>query len=35
MSIWQTKNWQDMLKSANQVEKTFEIDGVFIEKRSI
>jgi len=35
MSIWQTKNWQDMLKSANQVESTFEIDGVFIEKRSI
>ena len=35
MSIWQTKNWQEMLKESNQVEKTFEIDNVFIEKRSI
>ena len=35
MSIWQTKNWQGMLKSANQVEKYFEIDWIFIEKRSI
>ena len=35
MSIWQTKNWQEMLKESNQVEKTFEIDDIFIEKRSI
>ncbi|MBW7954328.1 peptidoglycan bridge formation glycyltransferase FemA/FemB family protein [Candidatus Gracilibacteria bacterium] len=35
MTIWQTKNWQEMLLKSNQVSKYFEIDGIFIEKRSI
>jgi len=35
MSIWQTKSWQEMLKKSNQVTNYFEIEGVFIEKRSL
>ena len=35
MSIWQTKNWQDMLKESKQAQEIFEIDWVFIEKRSV
>jgi hypothetical protein len=35
MSIWQTKSWQNMLKKSGQVSDFFEMDGVFIEKRSI
>lgn len=35
MSIWQTKNWQEMLKKSNQTSNYFEIDLVFFEKRSI
>lgn len=35
MSIWQTKSWQSMLKNSNQIQKFFEFDWVFVEKRSI
>lgn len=35
MSIWQTKSWQEMLKNSNQIQKFFEFDWVFVEKRSI
>lgn len=35
MSIWQTKNWQDMLQKSWQIERYFIIDNVYIEKRSI
>jgi len=35
MSIWQTKNWQEMLKRSWQVESYFLIDNVYIEKRQI
>jgi len=35
MSIWQTKSWQQMLKKSGQVSDYFEVDGIFIEKRSI
>ena len=35
MSIWQTKWWQEMLKKSKQTQLYFEIDNVFIEKRSI
>ena len=35
MSIWQTKTWQEMLKKSKQTEKFFEIDWIFIEKRSL
>lgn len=35
MSIWQTQNWQKMLKNSSQLENTFIIDNLFIEKRHI
>ena len=35
MSIWQTKNWQEMLKKSWQVEDYYIVDNVYIEKRSI
>lgn len=35
MSIWQTKKWQEMLLKSWQIEKYFEIDWIFIEKRSL
>lgn len=35
MSIWQTKSWQEMLKSSWQVEKTIEFQNIFIEKRKV
>jgi hypothetical protein len=35
MTIWQTKSWQQMLKKSGQVSDFFEIDNIFIEKRSI
>ena len=35
MSIWQTQNWQKMLKKSGQVSEFFEVDGIFIEKRSV
>lgn len=35
MSIWQTSNWQKMLKKSGQVIDTFELNNIFIEKRSI
>lgn len=33
--IWQTRAWQDMLQKSNQIEKIIEIEGIFIEKRSL
>ena len=33
--IWQTQPWADMLRTSWQVEQTYVIDGVHIEKRSI
>ena len=35
MSIWQTKKWGEMLVKSWQAEKIIELDGIFIEKRSI
>lgn len=35
MSIWQTKNWQELLIKSGQAEKIFEISGILFEKRSI
>lgn len=35
MSIWQTKNWQEMLVKSSQAEKYIEHNGVFIEKRKV
>ena len=35
MSIWQTKKWQEMLKKSAQVLDFFEIENIFVEKRSI
>jgi hypothetical protein len=35
MSIWQTKSWQQMLKKSGQVSDFFELEDIFIEKRSI
>lgn len=35
MSIWQTCTWQEMLQKSGQVQTFFEIDAIFIEKRSI
>jgi len=35
MSIWQIRTWQQMLKKSGQVSDYFEIDWIFIEKRSI
>lgn len=35
MSIWQTKKWQEMLKESNQIEKSFELRWIFIEKRKV
>lgn len=35
MSIWQTKHWQEMLVLSKQSEKYYEIDGIFIEKRTV
>lgn len=35
MSIWQTRKWQEMLKKSNQLKSFFEIDWIFIEKRSL
>jgi hypothetical protein len=33
--IWQTKIWGEMLQKSHQVEKIIELDGFFVEKRSI
>jgi len=35
MSIWQTPNWKNLLLKSNQAKDVFEIDNIFIEKRSI
>ena len=35
MNIWQTSQWQNMLKSAKQSVDFFQIDNIFLEKRSI
>lgn len=35
MSIWQTINWQDMLKKSWQIENYYIIDNIYIEKRKI
>lgn len=35
MNIWQTKAWWEMLILSSQVEKIFEIDEIFVEKRKI
>lgn len=35
MSIWQTKNWKNLLLKSNQATQVFELDWIFIEKRSI
>jgi hypothetical protein len=33
--IWQTNNWQKLLKETNQVEKIINLGGFSIEKRSL
>ncbi|MDP5039123.1 MAG: peptidoglycan bridge formation glycyltransferase FemA/FemB family protein [Candidatus Gracilibacteria bacterium] len=35
MSIWQTKNWKNMLISSSQALEVFEIDNIFVEKRTL
>lgn len=35
MTLWQTQYWQELLRVSHQAQKTFEIDGVFLEKRSL
>lgn len=35
MFIWQTNNWKELLLKSNQASKVFEIDNIFIEKRSL
>lgn len=35
MSIWQTHPWKKLLLASNQASDVFEIDWIFIEKRSI
>ena len=35
MSVWQTRNWQEMLKKSGQVSDFFEIGNIFIEKRKV
>lgn len=35
MSFWQTQNWKNLLLKSNQASEVFEIDGIFLEKRSI
>jgi hypothetical protein len=35
MNIWQTKSWKELLLKSNQAKNVFEIDNIFIEKRSL
>lgn len=35
MSIWQTQNWKNLLLKSNQATQVFELEWIFIEKRSI
>jgi hypothetical protein len=35
MSFWQTKNWKNLLLKSNQATQVFELEWIFIEKRSI
>jgi len=35
MSLWQTKIWQQMLKKSGQISEFFEVENIFVEKRSI
>lgn len=35
MSIWQTHSWKNLILASNQAQNVFEIDWIFIEKRSI
>lgn len=35
MSIWQTNNWKKLLLASSQAQNVFEIDWIFVEKRSI
>lgn len=35
MSFWQTQSWKNLLLKSNQASEVFEIDGIFVEKRSI
>lgn len=35
MSIWQTHSWKNLILASNQAQNVFEIDWIFVEKRSI
>ncbi len=35
MSLWQKREWSEMLKNSWQADEIFEVDGIFIEKRKI
>lgn len=35
MTIWQTNNWKKLILTSNQASDVFEIDWIFIEKRSL
>ncbi|MDD5769536.1 MAG: peptidoglycan bridge formation glycyltransferase FemA/FemB family protein [Candidatus Gracilibacteria bacterium] len=35
MSIWQTNSWKELLLASHQASDVFEVDGIFIEKRSL
>jgi hypothetical protein len=35
MSLWQKREWSEMLKNSWQADEIFEIDGIFVEKRKI
>jgi len=35
MTIWQTSHWKQLLLASNQAQEVFELDGIFVEKRSL
>ena len=35
MTIWQTYNWKQLLLASNQAQEVFDLDGIFVEKRSL
>ena len=35
MTIWQTRQWWDMLVESGQAEAVYEVDNIFVEKRRI
>jgi lipid II:glycine glycyltransferase (peptidoglycan interpeptide bridge formation enzyme) len=35
MSIWQSHNWKNLLLTSHQAQNVFEVDWIFVEKRSI